>query len=367
MIDILIPYLKENDYNYIEIMPLSEHPCDESWGYQNTGFFSPTSRYGTAEELMKFIDACHKNDIGVIMDFVPVHFAVDHYALADYDGTSLYEYPHQDVGVSEWGSCNFMHSRGEVRSFLQSAANYWLSVYHVDGIRMDAISRIIYWQGEPARGVNNNAVDFIREMNRGLKTLHPTAMLSAEDSTSFEGVTKPADQGGLGFDLKWNMGWMHDTLDYFATPFGERPGCYGKLLFSMHYFYNELYLLALSHDEVVHGKKTIIDKLWGSYAEKCAQLRTLYFYMYTHPGKKLNFMGNELAHFREWDEKRELDWDLLKYPFHDAFQTKILRHRNDMPKHFYLRGIVVLFFLGRKEALVNFQDIPWHLTDKVQR
>lgn len=143
MIDILIPYLKENDYNYIEIMPLSEHPCDESWGYQNTGFFSPTSRYGTAEELMKFIDACHKNDIGVIMDFVPVHFAVDHYALADYDGTSLYEYPHQDVGVSEWGSCNFMHSRGEVRSFLQSAANYWLSVYHVDGIRMDAISRII--------------------------------------------------------------------------------------------------------------------------------------------------------------------------------------------------------------------------------
>ena len=173
MIDILIPYLKENDYNYIEIMPLSEHPCDESWGYQNTGFFSPTSRYGTAEELMKFIDACHKNDIGVIMDFVPVHFAVDHYALADYDGTSLYEYPHQDVGVSEWGSCNFMHSRGEVRSFLQSVANYWLSVYHVDGIRMDAISRIIYWQGEPARGVNNNAVDFIREMNRGLKNTAP--------------------------------------------------------------------------------------------------------------------------------------------------------------------------------------------------
>ena len=183
MADILIPYLKEYGYNYVEIMPLSEHPCDESWGYQNTGFFSPTSRYGTAEDLMKFVDTCHQNDIGVILDFVPVHFAVDGYALTNYDGTALYEYPHQDVGVSEWGSCNFMHSRGEVRCFLQSAANYWLTEYHMDGIRMDAISRIIYWQGEPARGVNHNAVEFIREMNRGLKTMHPTAILSAEDST----------------------------------------------------------------------------------------------------------------------------------------------------------------------------------------
>ena len=319
MIDILIPYLKENDYNYIEIMPLSEHPCDESWGYQNTGFFSPTSRYGTAEELMKFIDACHKNDIGVIMDFVPVHFAVDHYALADYDGTSLYEYPHQDVGVSEWGSCNFMHSRGEVRSFLQSAANYWLSVYHVDGIRMDAISRIIYWQGEPARGVNNNAVDFIREMNRGLKTLHPTAMLSAEDSTSFEGVTKPADQGGLGFDLKWNMGWMHDTLEYFQLDPSARTEAYHKLTFSMMYAYNEHYLLPLSHDEVVHGKATILQKMNGDYERKFPQARAMYAYMMLHPGKKLNFMGNEIGQFREWDEKREQDWNLLDFPIHEAF------------------------------------------------
>ena len=323
MIDILIPYLKENDYNYIEIMPLSEHPCDESWGYQNTGFFSPTSRYGTAEELMKFIDACHKNDIGVIMDFVPVHFAVDHYALADYDGTSLYEYPHQDVGVSEWGSCNFMHSRGEVRSFLQSAANYWLSVYHVDGIRMDAISRIIYWQGEPARGVNNNAVDFIREMNRGLKTLHPTAMLSAEDSTSFEGVTKPADQGGLGFDYKWDMGWMNDTLDYFRTAPEYRSRDYHKLTFSMMYYYNDVFLLPLSHDEVVHGKATIAQKMHGEYEEKFPQARAFYMYMYAHPGKKLNFMGNEIGQLREWDEKREQDWDMLEYPLHDSFREYI--------------------------------------------
>ena len=319
MIDILIPYLKEFGYNYIEIMPLSEHPCDESWGYQNTGFFSPTSRYGTAEELMEFIDACHQNDIGVIMDFVPVHFAVDGYALANYDGTALYEYPHHDVGISEWGSCNFMHSRGEVRSFLQSAANYWLSEYHADGIRMDAISRIIYWQGDPARGVNNNAVEFIREMNRGLKAIHPTVILSAEDSTSFPGVTKPAAEGGLGFDYKWDMGWMNDTLDYFRSAPEYRTRDYHKLTFSMMYYYNDAFLLPLSHDEVVHGKATILQKMYGDYDEKFPQARAFYMYMYAHPGKKLNFMGNEIGQLREWDEKREQDWFILKYPIHDAF------------------------------------------------
>lgn len=319
MADILIPYLKENGYNYIEIMPLSEHPCDESWGYQNTGFFSPTSRYGTADELMQFIDACHQKDIGVIMDFVPVHFAVDGYALANYDGTALFEYPHQDVGVSEWGSCNFMHSRGETRCFLQSAANYWLTEYHADGIRMDAISRMIYWQGEPARGVNNTAVEFIREMNRGLKALHPSAILAAEDSTSYPGVTKPAAEGGLGFDYKWDMGWMNDTLDYFRTAPEYRSEHYHKLTFSMMYYYNDRYLLPLSHDETVHGKATILQKMSGDYEEKFPQARAFYMYMYAHPGKKLNFMGNEIGQLREWDEKREQDWFLLKYPNHDSF------------------------------------------------
>ena len=324
MIDILIPYLKENDYNYIEIMPLSEHPCDESWGYQNTGFFSPTSRYGTAEELMKFIDACHKNDIGVIMDFVPVHFAVDHYALADYDGTSLYEYPHQDVGVSEWGSCNFMHSRGEVRSFLQSAANYWLSVYHVDGIRMDAVSRLIYWQGDEARGVNGTTLDFLKVMNQGLKSLHPTAMLIAEDSTNFPGVTKPVDQGGLGFDYKWDLGFMHDTLEYFQSAPEYRSRDYHKLTFSMMYYYNERFLLEYCHDEVVHGKATILQKMNGEYEDKFPQARAMYLYMMAHPGKKLNFMGNEFGQLREWDESREQDWDILKYPLHDAFHRYMI-------------------------------------------
>ncbi len=319
MADILIPYLKEYGYNYIEIMPLSEHPCDESWGYQNTGFFSPTSRYGTAEELMQFIDSCHQNEIGVIMDFVPVHFAVDGYALANYDGTALFEYPHQDVGVSEWGSCNFMHSRGETRCFLQSAANYWLTEYHADGIRMDAISRMIYWQGEPARGVNNTAVDFIREMNDGLKAMHPSAILAAEDSTSYPGVTKPATEGGLGFDYKWDMGWMNDTLDYFRTAPEYRSENYHKLTFSMMYYYNDRYLLPLSHDETVHGKASILQKMSGDYAEKFPQARAFYMYMYAHPGKKLNFMGNEIGQLREWDEKKEQDWFLLKYPNHDSF------------------------------------------------
>ena len=331
MADILLPYLKENGYNYLEIMPLNEYPCDESWGYQGTGFFSPTSRYGTADQLKYFVDRCHENDIGVILDFVPVHFAVDDYALANYDGTALYEYPHSDVGDSEWGSRNFMHSRGEVRSFLQSAAEYWLNEYHIDGLRMDAISRAIYWQGMPERGVNSNAVEFLRYMNQGLKERHPSVILAAEDSTSFPGVTRPVEEGGLGFDYKWDMGWMNDTLDYFRTAPEYRTRNYHKLTFSMMYYYDERYLLPLSHDEVVHGKATILQKMYGDYEQKFPQARAFYMYMYAHPGKKLNFMGNELGHFREWDEKREVDWNLLTFPAHQDFH----RFMEDL-NHFYL-------------------------------
>ena len=319
MADLLIPYLNENGYNYVELMPLSEHPCDESWGYQNTGFFAPTSRYGTPDDLRYFVNACHKHKIGVLMDFVPVHFAVDAYALWNYDGSALYEYPNQDVGYSEWGSCNFMHSRGEVRSFLQSAAAYWLAEYHFDGLRMDAVSNLIYWQGNEARGVNNLAVSFIQNMNEGLKDRFPTAMLLAEDSSSYQGVTKTVRDGGLGFDYKWDMGWMNDTLNYFRTAPEYRSANYHKLTFSMMYYYNEAYILPLSHDEVVHGKATIIQKMSGDYEEKFPQARAMYMYMYAHPGKKLNFMGNEIAQFREWDEKRQQDWDILKFPKHREF------------------------------------------------
>lgn len=319
MADLLIPYLKEHGYNYLEVMPLNEYPSDESWCYQSTGFYSPTSRYGTADQLKEFIDCCHQNGIGVLMDFVPVHFALDAYALSHYDGTALYEYPHNAVGVSEWGSCNFMHSRGEVRSFLQSAANYWLTEFHFDGLRMDAISRAIYWQGDPGRGVNMNAVEFLKYMNQGLKKLHPTAILAAEDSTAFPGVTKNVSDGGLGFDYKWDMGWMNDTLDYFRTDPVYRSRDYHKLTFSMMYYYSDQFLLPLSHDEVVHGKATILQKMFGGYDGKFPQARAFYMYMYAHPGKKLNFMGNEIGHFREWDEKREQDWNLLDYPAHQDF------------------------------------------------
>ncbi|MBR4027317.1 MAG: 1,4-alpha-glucan branching protein GlgB, partial [Lachnospiraceae bacterium] len=312
-------YLKECGYNYVEFMPISEHPCDESWGYQNTGFFAPTSRYGTAEELMELIDILHQNEIGVILDFVPVHFAIDDYALAQYDGSCLYEYPSNDVGVSEWGSHNFMHSRGEVRSFLQSAANYWLKEYHFDGLRMDAISRIIYWQGDERRGVNGNAVDFIRFMNRNLKEQNKGCMLIAEDSTNYPNVTKSVEQGGLDFDYKWDMGWMHDTLEYFQMSPENRKENYHKLTFSMMYYWNEQYLLPYSHDEVVHGKATILQKMNGDYEMKFPQARAMYLYMMMHPGKKLNFMGNEIGHFREWDEKRQQDWELLHYPKHHMF------------------------------------------------
>ncbi len=322
--DILIPYLKENGYNYVEMMPIAEHPCDNSWGYQSTGFYSPTSRYGTADELREFIDKCHQNGIGVLLDFVPVHFAVDGYGLSMYDGTAIYEYPNCDVGYSEWGSKNFNHSRGEVQSYLQSCANYWLKEYHFDGLRMDAISNIIYWQGDSRRGINRNALQFLQYMNRGLKGMYPSIILAAEDSSPYPGITKCADWGGLGFDYKWDLGWMNDTLIYFKDDMDDRIKDYHKLTFSMMYYYSENFILPFSHDEVVHGKATIMQKMNGQYDEKFPQARALYMYMYTHPGKKLNFMGNEIGQLREWDETREQDWDILKYPVHDAFHRYMM-------------------------------------------
>ena len=248
---------------------------------------------------------------------------MDGYALARYDGTYLYEYPPSDVGISEWGTCNFNHAKGETRSFIQSSANFWLDKFHFDGLRMDAISRAIYWGGDPARGVNGYTEEFIKNMNKGLQERHPTAMLIAEDSTSYPKITAPVEYDGLGFDYKWDLGWMNDTLDYFRTPPWERCNHYHKLTFSMAYFYNELFLLPFSHDENVHGKATIIQKMYGDYEEKFMQCRALYMYMYTHPGKKLNFMGNEFGQFREWDENREQDWEILHYPIHDAFHKYI--------------------------------------------
>lgn len=317
----LIPYLKEMGYTHVELMPLSEYPLDESWGYQSTGFFAPTARYGTCDGLKEFVNQCHQEGIGVLLDFVLVHFAVDDYGLGNFDGSNLYELPFEDVERSEWGSYQFAHGKGEVASFLKSCANYWLAEYHFDGLRMDAISNMIYWQGNKERGVNEEALRFVQSLNEGLHNLHPSAMLVAEDSTSFLKVTAPVAYDGLGFDYKWDLGWMHDTLEFFCLSPEERRNHYQDILFSMHYFYNELYLLPLSHDEVVHGKKTILDKMYGSYEEKFAQCRALFLYMLTHPGKKLNFMGNEIGQFREWAEYRPQDFDVLEqYPMHTMFK-----------------------------------------------
>mgnify|MGYP004714749251 CR=1 FL=1 len=315
----LIKYVKENNYTHIEILPLCEHPSDCSWGYQITGFFSPTARYGKPEDLMAFIDLCHRENIGVIMDFVPVHFALDSYSLCRFDGESLYEYPSHDIGYTEWGSHSFNYYRGEVRSFLQSVANFWIEKYHIDGLRMDAISNLIYWKGDSNRGVNEGGIEFLQIMNKNLQKLHKDVMLIAEDSSDYPKVTESVEEGGLGFDYKWDMGWMNDTLDYFRTGPEYRTDNYHKLTFSMMYYYDSRFLLPLSHDEVVHGKATIMQKMSGDYDNKFPQARALYMYMYAHPGKKLNFMGNEIGQLREWDEKREQDWMLLDYPIHKGF------------------------------------------------
>ena len=315
----LIPYVKETGYTHVEFMPLSEHPCDASWGYQNTGFFAPTSRYGTPDELRTAVELFHRAGIGVILDIVPAHFAVDSYGLCRFDGTTLYEYNSPDVANSEWGTYNFDYSKGAVRSFMQSCANYWLKEFHFDGLRLDAVSRLIFWQGNERRGVNPNSLNFLKYMNESLKRLHPTCMLIAEDSTAYPGVTRATWAGGLGFDYKWDLGWMHDTLSYMQTGAWLRGSIYHKLTFSMMYFFSERYMLPFSHDETVHGKATILQRMQGDYETKFPQARLLYLYMAVHPGKKLNFMGNEFGQLREWDESRQQDWMLLSYPKHDAF------------------------------------------------
>ena len=317
--DLLIPYVKEMGYTHIELMPLMEHPYDGSWGYQPTGYFSATSRYGNPLQLMAFIDQCHQNDIGVIFDFVPVHFVHDQHGLSEFDGGYVYEYQEEYRRYSEWGTSYFDLGKEEVRSFMMSSASFWLDYFHVDGIRYDAVSHLIYWQANKNNGVNDGALEFIKRCNYHLHSRYPGIMLIAEDSTDFSNVTKKTNENGLDFDYKWDLGWMNDTLKYMAKDPVYRQYEHSLITFSMAYNFNERFILPFSHDEVVHSKKTIIDKIWGNMHQKMAQLKTLYIYMFGHPGKKLNFMGNELAEFKEWDEKKSLGWNILTYPIHDAF------------------------------------------------
>lgn len=321
MIDQIIPYVVEKGFSHIELMPLNEFPFDGSWGYQPTGYFSATSRYGHPKQLMKFINACHKNNIGVIMDFVPAHFVKDAHGLYEFDGGCVYEYPDINLRFTEWDSAYFDLGREEVRSFLMSAVHFWADYFHIDGIRFDAISNLIYWKGNKERGVNDGAIEFMKRMNSNMNRKFPSVMLIAEDSTDYPNVTRAPEVGGLGFDYKWDLGWMNDTLAYFKKDpvYRQYDDTHNKLTFSMMYFYRENYILPFSHDEVVHSKGTILDKMWGNNDQKFAQCKALYVYMMTHPGKKLNFMGNELAEYKEWDEKKALGWNLLKFPQHDSF------------------------------------------------
>ena len=321
IVDKLISYVKDMGYTHIELMPITEHPYYPSWGYQVSGFFAMSSRYGSIKDLQKFVDICHQNDIGVIFDFVIVHFAEDYYALKYFDGTSLYESDYKDLQYSEWGSLNFDYSKGHVRSFMKSAINFWIENCHFDGIRIDAVSNMIYYDGNKNRGVNPNNIKFLKELNRALSKDYPNFMKIAEDSSSYEFVTEKNSQDSLGFDYKWDLGWMNDTCKYFEVDSINRHMYQGKINFSMFYFYRENFLLPLSHDEVVHLKKPMINKMNGFYEDRFKQLKLLNTYQMTHPGKKLNFMGNEFATFDEWNENESLNWDILKFPIHSDFKN----------------------------------------------
>lgn len=318
----LAEYLKEMNYTHIEIMPINEYPLDASWGYQATGYYSVTSRYGTPEDFMFLVNLMHKNNIGVILDWVPGHFCKDAHGLYRFDGTPTYEYLDSRIGENkEWGTCNFDVTRNEVKSFLISNLTYWFKEFHIDGVRMDAVANMLYLSygkdGEDdlrnkyGGKENLGAVDFFKELNSVVHDDFPDVLVVAEDSTAWPNVTKHPIDGGLGFDSKWNMGWMNDTLKYFSIDPIFRYQHHGKLTFSFMYAFSENYVLPLSHDEVVHGKKSIIEKMPGYYEDKLAHTRSLYSYQMAHPGKKLNFMGNEFAHGLEWRFYESLEWHLL--------------------------------------------------------
>jgi 1,4-alpha-glucan branching enzyme len=349
--DQLIPYVKAMGFTHIELLPVMEHPFSGSWGYQVVGFFAPTSRFGPPEDFKAFVDACHRHDIGVILDWVPGHFPKDAHGLAQFDGTALYE--HEDPRQGEhqdWGTLIFNYGRREVRNFLLSNARFWLDEYHVDGLRVDAVASMLYldysrrageWVPNRYGGRENlDVIDLIRQMNVQTHADYPGSITIAEESTSWPGVSRPAHLGGLGFTYKWNMGWMHDTLEYVSKDPVYRRWAHDEMTFSMLYAYSENFVLPLSHDEVVHGKGSMLGKMPGDLWQQCATLRAFYGFMIGHPGKKLLFMGDEFGQASEWNHDASLDWHLLGEPAHAGLQR-------------WVRDLLAVY---RREASLYEQD-----------
>jgi len=350
----LAEYIKEMGFTHVEIMPITEYPFEGSWGYQTTGYFAPTSRYGSPSEFMSFVDILHNNGIGVILDWVPSHVVTDGHGLSNFDGSCLYEHKDPRKGFHpEWGSAIFNYDRNEVRAFLVSSALFWLEYYHLDGIRVDAVASMLYldyareegeWiPNEDGSNVNRGAVQFLKQLNSTVYEEYNDIMMFAEESTNYSMVSRPVVEGGLGFGYKWNMGWMHDILKYMKFDPLFREHHHQHLTFSFVYMYNENYILPLSHDEVVHMKGSLVNKMPGDNYKKFANLRALFSLMYAHPGKKLLFMGGEFAQFSEWNFEQSLDWHLLAYDGHEGVQNVVKElnyiyktepslHRNDVEK-----------------------------------
>jgi len=334
LVDELIPYIKEMGYTHIEMLPISEFPFDGSWGYQPIGLFAPTSRFGDPDDFKYFVDQCHQNGIGVIVDWVPAHFPADAHGLARFDGTPLYEYEDPRRGWhQDWNSYIYDFGRDTVRQFLVASALIWLDKFHVDGLRVDAVASMLYWdysrkEGEWVPNIhggreNYEAISLLRWFNEEVYRQYPGAMTIAEESTAFPGVSKPTHEGGLGFGFKWNMGWMHDSLTYMKKDPLYRQHHHHEMTFAMVYHYGEHFMLALSHDEVVHGKGSLIGKMPGDEWQQAANLRAYTAFMYGHPGKKLNFMGHEIAQAREWNHNDQLEWFVLEYPKHKGQQQLV--------------------------------------------
>lgn len=343
--DVLIPYLKEMGYTHVEALPILAYPNDASWGYQSLGYYAVDRRWGTPDEFAVFVEKLHKNGIGVILDFVPVHFALDGFGLEKFDGSCVYEYSNEHE-FSQWGTKNFDLGKDPVRSFLMGSVFYFTEVLHIDGFRFDAVSNIIYWDGNSDKGVNTGAVEFVKRVNGYMHTLHDDVMMIAEDSSAYGHVTKGGFEEGLGFDYKWDLGWMNDTLKYYGKDPIYRKYCHNQITFSMAYFYSENFILPLSHDEVVHMKGSILNKMFGSYDDKFANCRNLFAYQFAHPGKKLNFMGNEIGTFDEWKEFQPVAYEILKFPKHKGMQRlfKDLNHIYRTTKALYCEEYNPLHF-----------------------